>query len=243
MSCKLRNTAGMSRETVDPPWKSSTGSRSDASLRSLAIRNRSYPTPQAGGRRLHLVSQSPACAVLATSALTDDCQSRRNQIMRSRGRKWLKPEPSQIREKAVPLHIRIYPLATFRIHSLRRTSSAPTAGAGRRVIGGVGVGITGNHFEWVAPAVGGAVPCSASVNRELSLSCRSCFSCGVSLSATHGQDSPVLRLYIAIVACVDGSIILNPFLSLVSINWNLASSVNSMNCADLIFLPSRQSSQ
>ena len=68
------------RNLFGPTGKSSPSSRPDASLQSLAIRNRSYPTPQTGNPRLHIVSQSPACAVLVPSDLGENRQYCRNQI-------------------------------------------------------------------------------------------------------------------------------------------------------------------
>ena len=70
-------------------------SRPDASLQSLAIRNRSCPTPHAGDLPLHLAGPSPACAVLVTFALADDWRYRRNQVIRSLGRKARRQETTR----------------------------------------------------------------------------------------------------------------------------------------------------
>ena len=72
-------------------------SRSDASLQSLAIRKRSYPTLYAGDRRFPLAGQSPACAVFLTFALADDWRYHRNQVIRSLGRKARRPEATRCR--------------------------------------------------------------------------------------------------------------------------------------------------
>ena len=76
---------------------SSILSRPDPSLRSVAIRKRSYPTPYAGDRRFTLAGQSPACAVLVTFALADDWRYRRNQVIRSLGRKARRQEATRCR--------------------------------------------------------------------------------------------------------------------------------------------------
>ena len=70
-------------------------SRPDPSLRSQAIQKRSYPTPHAGDLPLHLAGPSPACAVLVTFALADDWRYRRNQVIRSLGRKARRPETTR----------------------------------------------------------------------------------------------------------------------------------------------------
>ena len=70
-------------------------SRPDLSLRSQAIRKRSYPTPYAGDRRFTLAGLSPACAVLVPSALADDWRYRRNQVIRSLGRKARRQETTR----------------------------------------------------------------------------------------------------------------------------------------------------
>ena len=84
---------------------SSILSRPDPSLRSVAIRKRSYPTPYAGDRRFTLAGLIPACAVLVPSALADGCRSNLRQVIRSPGGKSLWPEPVRYRMDPQSQHI------------------------------------------------------------------------------------------------------------------------------------------
>ena len=82
--------------------ESSMGSRPKAPLRPQASRNRSYPTPQAGNIRLHLVNPSLACASSVPSPLGDVWLSYLCQVIHSPERKEFWPETIRSRQKAAP---------------------------------------------------------------------------------------------------------------------------------------------
>ena len=93
---------------VGPGGKSSVHSRSRAPLPQKPSRKRSYSTPQAGGRRLHLAGPSLACAVLVASTLADEWRSNHGQIMRSRESQSLWLGPVRYRISPDLQHIRIF---------------------------------------------------------------------------------------------------------------------------------------
>jgi len=100
---------GRPANSVGPSGKSSVGSRSGAEVLPESSRKRSYPNPQAGGRRVHLAGPSPARAVLITSTLAGDWLSNRDQIIRSRGTKARRPELLRYRTNPEPQTNRAIP--------------------------------------------------------------------------------------------------------------------------------------
>ena len=121
---------GCPEQSVGTVGKPSAASRPETLLPPEPSRNRSYPTPQAGGRRLHLAGPSPACAVLVTSTLADDWRSHRMQVVCSPGRKARRPEPIPYRIDPEPSHIRIS-LATIPSLLIPGRTSSPAAGRKR----------------------------------------------------------------------------------------------------------------